>query len=127
MKEFSIVQPILKKGEDEGSMEVNIPGIDVSFGMPLSLVDDVETWLHEFTEQTLSDVLNENGYSMDTISKMIGHAEAIYVWYRRGKFWCPIDHLLASLSFSASFLVGNMSFSVRPDNFWRLLRFKRRR
>jgi len=118
IEEDSIIQPPIMY-EDNGC--INVKFLGALFGIPRSLSDDVDVWIHEFTESTIEILLKENGYVLGTFEKAFGIACCVVIKIKDIKFKLFMDHFLTSLV-TFTILVGNhFSMIIDGDSLWDLV------
>ena len=96
---------------------------DVSFSfISLENMQDVDTWIHEFTEDTIADLIQgQEGVEISTIAQIVGIASGVVVHYDGWEFFAFLHHLLTSLSCSSLIPTLNGFIVLDPDEFWNVL------
>ena len=106
---------------------VKMPSIrwgDVAFGFanPEDM-EDVDTWVHELTEDTIGDLIQgQEGVDVCTIAQIIGHASGFDVCYDGHEFFAFLHHLLTSLSCGTQMPTLDGFIFLDPDEFWQVLK-----
>lgn len=97
---------------------------DVAFGFDrLESVQDIDTWVHELTEDTIGDLIqDQEGVDVSTIAQIIGHASGVDVYYDGYEFFAFLHHLLTSLSVGTMIPTRDGFVFLDPDEFWRVLK-----
>jgi len=97
---------------------------DVTFGFnTLENVQDIDTWVHELTEDTIGDLIqDQEGVDVSTISQIIGHASGVDVYYDGHEFFAFLHHLLTSLSVGTLIPTLDGFVFLDPNEFWRVLK-----
>jgi len=106
---------------------VEMPSVrwgDVAFGFnTLENVQDIDTWVHELTEDTIGDLIqDQEGVDVSTIAQIIGHASGVDVYYDGHEFFAFLHHLLTSLSVGTLIPTLDGFVFLDPDEFWRVLK-----
>jgi len=97
---------------------------DVAFGFTSKEdMQDIDTWVHEFTEDTIGDLIQgQEGIDICTIAQVVGYANGVEVYYDGYRFFAFLHHLLTSLSCGTKMpALGGFVF-LGPDEFWRVLK-----
>jgi len=97
---------------------------DVAFGFDtLENVQDIDTWVHEFTEDTIGDLIqDQEGVDVTTIAQILGGASGVDVYYDGHEFFAFLHHLLTSLSVGTLIPTLDGFVFLDPDEFWRVLK-----
>ena len=97
---------------------------DVAFGFANQEdMQDIDTWVHELTEDTIADLIQgQEGVDVCTIAQILGHAHGINVYYDGHEFFAFLHHLLTSLSVGTLIPTLDGFVFLDPDEFWRVLK-----
>jgi hypothetical protein len=83
------------------------------FGLPISNFDDIYTWVHEFTEQTLNKILGEKN---DPTLLYISGGNGLFIAF---------SHILTSLCCTSSVKIDEKIIVVNSDEFYEFLKTKK--
>jgi hypothetical protein len=83
------------------------------FGIPNSNFEDINTWVHEFTEQSLNKILGEKN---DPTLLFISGGNGLFI---------DFSHILTSLCCASSVKIDEEIIVVNSDEFYEFLKTKK--
>jgi hypothetical protein len=83
------------------------------FGLPKSNFEDIKTWVHEFTEQSLNKILGEKN---DPTLLFISGGNGLFI---------DFSHILTSLCCTSSVKIDEQIIVVTSDEFYEFLKTKK--
>ena len=81
------------------------------YRVPKDMIEDIDVWIHEFVENTVLNVLHQEGRSL---------------WVRNPKHsWMNIGHMISSLLTLSMWTENHQDTVLTPDQFWEKLQWWR--
>ena len=87
-----------------------------SYEVPLKYMKNIEVWVHEFTENSISRLIESRFFQDEDLRVPDIYYEGVFVQLR-------IEHILTSLSFLSCLPVDEQGNSrlISPEGFWKFL------